>query len=368
MQSEVKEDNRGGFDWSDVVPIPQDDGPNPVAAIDYSNEYRSAMDLFRAIAKNGEHSERSLWLTSELIRICPANYGVWAYRRDILEELSSHIASDFSIMDGLDSDDLKNYQLWFHRQWLVQKTGITNNELEFTKNAIEGDNKHYHAWSYRQWFLNWFGGWEGELNFTLVLLIKDPMNNSAWNQRWQAIAHINHDKSKDEHVEQQKQEEEGEEEIQQHSDQIRAKGRTGLLLDIDIVKAELALSCAVIDLEAAKSVEDINKIIEGFTYQQQLIQSPLIKSTTNSSTTEDMSQPGFSSILVSHKNEAAWNYLRGFFTLCGAGYKYADFPFIARFAEEVALRDVRCADAVGILIDACEELGTENSVEEAKEV
>ena len=32
-----------GYDWSDIVPIPQDDCPNPVASISYAPE---CMDVF----------------------------------------------------------------------------------------------------------------------------------------------------------------------------------------------------------------------------------------------------------------------------------------------------------------------------------
>ena len=42
--------------FSDVTPIPQDDGPNPVCAIDYSPQFIQAYDYMRAILKMGEKS------------------------------------------------------------------------------------------------------------------------------------------------------------------------------------------------------------------------------------------------------------------------------------------------------------------------
>lgn len=65
-------------DWADVVPIPQNDGgPNPLAAIAYSDEYREAMEYLRAIMASNEVSERVLELTEHVISMNPAHYTVW---------------------------------------------------------------------------------------------------------------------------------------------------------------------------------------------------------------------------------------------------------------------------------------------------
>ncbi|CAD6571237.1 MAG: CAAX geranylgeranyltransferase alpha subunit [Tremellales sp. Tagirdzhanova-0007] len=49
----------------------------------YSEEYRDAMDYFRAIVAAEEHSERALELTEMIIRKNPAHYTVW---RVLLED------------------------------------------------------------------------------------------------------------------------------------------------------------------------------------------------------------------------------------------------------------------------------------------
>ena len=64
--------------WEDVVPIPQDEGgPNPLAAIAYSDEYNEAMSYLRAVMAKNEMSERALGLTEDIIAINPAHYTVW---------------------------------------------------------------------------------------------------------------------------------------------------------------------------------------------------------------------------------------------------------------------------------------------------
>lgn len=63
-------------EWSDVTPLAQDDGPNPIVPIDYKDEFRETMDYFRAIYKTNELSPRALTLTSLTITFNPGNYTV----------------------------------------------------------------------------------------------------------------------------------------------------------------------------------------------------------------------------------------------------------------------------------------------------
>lgn len=46
--------------FADVAPIPQDDGPHPVCAIDYKEDFIKAFDYMRAMLKADERSGESL--------------------------------------------------------------------------------------------------------------------------------------------------------------------------------------------------------------------------------------------------------------------------------------------------------------------
>jgi protein farnesyltransferase/geranylgeranyltransferase type-1 subunit alpha len=64
--------------WSDIEPIPQDDGPGqPLAAIAYTEAYSEGMSYLRAVMANNEMSERVLELTEDIIQMNPAHYTVW---------------------------------------------------------------------------------------------------------------------------------------------------------------------------------------------------------------------------------------------------------------------------------------------------
>jgi protein farnesyltransferase/geranylgeranyltransferase type-1 subunit alpha len=65
-------------DFADVTPIPQDDGPHPLAQIAYSDHYAEAMSYLRALMSGqGEMSVRALQLTGDIIAMNPAHYTVW---------------------------------------------------------------------------------------------------------------------------------------------------------------------------------------------------------------------------------------------------------------------------------------------------
>uniref|UniRef100_A0A2P2JMZ6 Protein farnesyltransferase/geranylgeranyltransferase type-1 subunit alpha n=2 Tax=Rhizophora mucronata TaxID=61149 RepID=A0A2P2JMZ6_RHIMU len=176
-------------EWSDVTPIPQDDGPNPVVPIAYKPEFEETMDYFRALYFNDERSPRALQLTHQAIAFNPGNYTVWHFRRLILETLNSDLREELDYIEQIAKINTKNYQIWHHRRWVAEKLGndAMAKELQFTKKILSLDAKNYHAWSHRQWVLQTLGGWEDELDYCNQLLEEDIFNNSAWNQRYLVV-------------------------------------------------------------------------------------------------------------------------------------------------------------------------------------
>ncbi|CAF3190521.1 unnamed protein product [Rotaria socialis] len=131
-------------EWSDVVPIEQDDGPNAVVKIAYSEAFRDTFDC-------------------------------------LYEELA--------FVGRMIESNPKNYQFWEHRRLIVEISGHSSNELSFIASIIKLDSKNYHAWQYRQWVLKTYVLWSDELQYVDHLLQEDIRNNSAWNQCYFVIAH-----------------------------------------------------------------------------------------------------------------------------------------------------------------------------------
>eukprot|EP00040_Diaphanoeca_grandis_P005075 m.31264 g.31264 ORF g.31264 m.31264 type:complete len:311 (-) comp16429_c0_seq1:293-1225(-) len=175
-------------DWQDVVPIPQDDGPNPACPIAYSMDYRDVMDYFRAINKKQEMSVRAFQLTTDAIELNPANYTVWHYRRKILKNIEIDLKQELEYIGDMIDDNPKNYQVWYHRRAIVELIGDGSTEPAFTATILEIDAKNYHAWQHRHWAMekyNLFGSLPNNgLGYVDILLLQDVRNNSAWTHRF----------------------------------------------------------------------------------------------------------------------------------------------------------------------------------------
>ncbi len=186
--------------FSDLEPLPQDEGEEPVVRIAYPPGFETAMSYFRRVLVNGEYSERTLQLTGEVIGHNAANYTAWLFRRRCLTELYGRSAaegnlaawqSELAYTTEMIDRNMKNYQVWHHRRAVVEALNDGSQELAFVRQVFidGGDAKNYHAWGHRQWVLRTFGGWEAELDYVEELLQQDLRNNSAWNQRFYVLQH-----------------------------------------------------------------------------------------------------------------------------------------------------------------------------------
>ncbi|KAI1307365.1 CAAX geranylgeranyltransferase alpha subunit [Mortierella claussenii] len=220
-------------EWADVVPILQDDGPNPLVPIAYTKEYSKTMDYFRAICRAEELSERALELTQIVIELSPSHYTVWHYRQKLLKALNKDLRQELEWVEWMSNEHPKSYQIWHHRQVVVEHLSaltllpasdpslfqttassmlmtpstipyqhlkdsqqalaqeMVRTELDCIARGLNEESKNYHAWSYRQWVMTHFGHgpwWDQELQYVDGLLTVDVRNNSAWNQRFFVVS------------------------------------------------------------------------------------------------------------------------------------------------------------------------------------
>ena len=81
MEPEKKGKYASSPEWSNITPIPLNDGSDsgaqPLASIAYAPEYLEATSYLRAVMADNEMSERALALTEDIIKMNPAHYTVW---------------------------------------------------------------------------------------------------------------------------------------------------------------------------------------------------------------------------------------------------------------------------------------------------
>jgi protein farnesyltransferase/geranylgeranyltransferase type-1 subunit alpha len=155
------------------------------------------MGYLRAVMAAKEHSPRILKLTEHIISLNAAHYTVWLYRASTISALSYPIPDELTWVNDIALDNQKNYQIWHHRQILIDDLysqissdpasiqALAKSEIDFMNQMFDEDSKNYHVWSYRQYLvrkLDLFN--KEELVSIEELLRKDIRNNSAWSHRF----------------------------------------------------------------------------------------------------------------------------------------------------------------------------------------
>jgi len=150
------------------------------------------MDYFRAILHADEKSLRAFDLTKVVIELNAANYTAWYFRRLCLWHLEANLDEELAFCNDISLQHQKNYQVWYHRQQVIEKLGHKTQErdLNHCGKMLEMDSKNYHVWSYRQWAVEFYQCWEAELEYTEHMITKDVRNNSAWNHRFFVLQHL----------------------------------------------------------------------------------------------------------------------------------------------------------------------------------
>lgn len=107
------------------------------------------------------------------------------YRAKTLSALSIPPSEEIAWLNPTALNHLKNYQIWHHRQTIINQLGYPDGESEFITTMLAQDSKNYHVWSYRQWLVQRFNIFtDEELKWTEGMIDEDVRNNSAWNHRF----------------------------------------------------------------------------------------------------------------------------------------------------------------------------------------
>ena len=155
------------------------------------------MSYLRAVMAVEECSPRALRLTEHVISMNPAHYTVWLYRFKVIKALKIPIPEEIEWLNQVSLAHLKNYQIWHHRQLLMDHhhptiasdadavRSLSRSETVFIRTMLDEDSKNYHVWSYRQYLVARLGMWTiYELAATQNLIEEDVRNNSAWSHRF----------------------------------------------------------------------------------------------------------------------------------------------------------------------------------------
>jgi len=186
--------------YDDIIPIPMEEPESALARIAYPDFYAEAISYLRAVMVAEEYTPRCLRITEHVISMNPAHYTVWLYRFKIIQVLDLPIPDEIEWLNEVALNNLKNYQIWHHRQLLLDHyypkiadddeavKKLAKSEIDFVNQILAEDTKNYHVWSYRQDIVAKLGIWTvAELGSTQNMIEDDVRNNSAWSHRFYLV-------------------------------------------------------------------------------------------------------------------------------------------------------------------------------------
>ena len=104
---------------------------------------------------------------------------------------------EWKFLDRVRDLNEKCYQTWMYRKFLVEYSGVYQNEKDYCDSYISEDNKNIHSWSHRLFSVSIYTTvslniqivWV-RLDFNVEYIQEDVFNNSAWSHRFYVYTHI----------------------------------------------------------------------------------------------------------------------------------------------------------------------------------
>ncbi|CDU20929.1 protein farnesyltransferase subunit alpha, putative [Plasmodium yoelii] len=106
--------------------------------IHYSDHQKLLYSLLAFLIENKIYSFKGYIISSFVIKINTSYYSAWIYRRKCLKKLNLNYLNDLEFTRFIISENIKSFQSWYHRRWLIEyiyksnlkKKGKNNDQKE----------------------------------------------------------------------------------------------------------------------------------------------------------------------------------------------------------------------------------------------